>query len=580
MNKIALDYEFVVVGGGMSGLCAALSAARYGVKTALIHNRSVLGGNASSEFRMHICGASWHDKRNNLREGGILEEILLENKRINPNQSWAIWDTLLWSFCDREAELDLYLETNFLSVNVNLKGITSISCYQSSCEKFFEFRASFFCDATGDGALASRAGAHCIIGRESKDLYSESLAPAQSDNITMGSSLMFTARRLEHKVDFIPPSWAEQFCEEDLKNRDHSDPHSGYWWIELGGKDENTITDNEVIRKKLLSKLFGIWDHIKNNPGHNSDNLELDWISPVVGKRESRRVIGDYVLNQKDIDNCTIFDDAVAYGGWPMDIHTVNGLECKDEEATVFNECGTYTIPYRCYYSDNISNLFVVGRIISASHVAFSSTRVMGTCAIGGQAAGTAIAIAKKYNLESAREVSYHLKELQQNLLKDDCYIPGIINETEDKALISTIVATSGLGENVVNGITRTTENLNFWQTDRSDKLKKLTFLFSKEIIVHSVQLVFDSNFSREITPSIINEVILRQVKGTPPELVKTFSLRFFQKEKEVFSSFYSTNGQRLVRVPLENCKADKIELQIISSYGVKNPKVFEVRIY
>lgn len=582
MREVQREYDFVVVGGGLSGLLAAIAAARGGVKTALVHNRSVLGGNASSEFRMHICGADDHMSKPNLRETGILEEILLENKRINPEQSWALWDNLLWSKCKAEPNLDLYLDTSFLSCETEHEFIKSIICYQGDSETYYSFKSPFFCDASGDGTLGFKAGALYTQGRESRDTYDESLAPEKADNITMGSSVMFQAKRMPYSVPFEKPSFAVSYSEDDLKLRDHSDPESGYWWIELGGDGDSTIDDAAVIHDKLIQAVYGIWDHIKNSPSHDSDNLLLDWVSPIAGKRESRRLIGDYVLNQKDIETERVFEDAVAYGGWPMDIHTAGGINTSDDVATVWNKTnGAYTIPYRCYYSKNIPNLFMAGRNISASHVAFSSSRVMATCAIGGQAVGTAAALAVEAGYKTAREVSRDIKKLQQTLLKNDCFIPGFMNESDDIALKSKVTASSGDASAVINGISRSIGNSgNCWQCREDDCEKLLSMEFENSEKLREVRIYFDSNLSREITPSIINSVKARQVKGTPPELVESYRIRLLKCGKEVYSVIHFTNGQRFNLLSFDGIEADTLEIQLLTTYGTTTPKVFEIRVY
>ncbi len=581
MREVQREYDFVVVGGGLSGLLAALAAARGGVKTALVHNRSVLGGNASSEFRMHICGADDHMSKPNLRETGILEEILLENKRINPEQSWALWDNLLWSKCKAEPNLDLYLDTSFLSCETEQDRIRSIICYQGESETYYYFKASFFCDASGDGTLGFKAGALYSQGRDARATYGDSRAPEIADNITMGSSMMFQAKRMPYPIPFEKPSFSTFYSEEELKLRDHSDPESGYWWIELGGDDDNTIDDAAIIHDKLTQSVYGIWDHIKNSPSHDSENLLLDWVSPVAGKRESRRLLGDYVLKQSDIETERIFEDAVVYGGWPMDIHTAGGINTSDDVATVWNKTnGAYTIPYRCYYSKNIPNLFMAGRNISASHVAFSSSRVMATCAIGGQAVGTAVALAIEAGYKDAKEVSKDIKKLQQTLIKNDCYIPGFSNESEDIALKSKVIASSGDAMAVINGISRSIgDSGNYWQCAENDGEKLLTMKLERLSKLREVRLFFDSNLSREITPSIINSVKARQVKGTPPELVESYRIRLFNDSNEVYSAIHFTKGQRFNVLSFDGIEADALEIKLLTTYGTTTPKVFEIRV-
>ena len=581
---IELNTELAVIGGGLSGTIAAIAAARNGIKVILINDRSMLGGNASSEFRMHICGADYHMSRPNARETGILEEIELENKRRNPDFSYPIWDEIIREKVEKEENITLLLNTYMYSVEHSENRVTSCACIQSTSEKTFKINANFFIDATGDGSLSEKSGAEYKIGREAKNEYGESLAPDKADSVTMGSSIMFQAEELDHPVKFIKPDWAYSYSEKDMANRDHSSIKSGYWWIELGGDKERIIEDAEEIHRELRKVLYGVWDHIKNHGDHGAENYKLSWVSPIAGKRESRRVIGDYVLKEDDINNCRIFEDAVSYGGWPMDIHTAGGFLKHDDVPTVWNHVeDIYTIPYRCYYSKNIDNLFIAGRIISASHVAFSSSRVMGTCAVGAEAVGNAASIAIKKGLKNAREVGKHIKELQQKLLKDDCFIPGFKNEDEsDKARRATITCTRGENPaDVINGCARSIkDNVNAW-TANIKEIPSLNLSFAKKEEIREIRLTFDSNLSQEITPSIIEEVLARAERQSPSTLVDEFSIEIKDGEKSLLKQKQSTNGQRHIVIKLDDpLFADSITLTLLSSFGEEKVKVFEIRVY
>ncbi|WMC92367.1 FAD-dependent oxidoreductase [Kineothrix sp. MB12-C1] len=588
-NIINKSFDFVVVGGGMSGVCAAIAAARKGVRTALIHDRPVLGGNASSEIRMHICGADNHMEREDARETGILEEILLENKRRNPNMVYPIFDMVMWEKVNFQENLTAFLNCHMLDVYCKENKITSIKAVQMTTEKEFLIEAEIFMDATGDGTLGAKAGADFVIGREAEREYGETLAPAEGDTKVMGSSLMFSARDIGREVLFHRPEWAQRYTEEDLKYRDHEEISSGYWWNELGGVEFDTISDAELIKDELLKSLVGIWDHIKNGGTHNAECMELDWMGFLPAKRESRRLIGDYMLCQKDIEEGRIFSDAVAYGGWSMDLHTSDGIRNSEEVPTVWNKVeNIYTIPYRSLYSRNINNLFLGGRAISCTHVAFSSTRVMGTCAVAGQAIGTAAAYAVKYHLP-LREVGESIHVIQQQLIKDDCYIPGFVNEdSEDLAKRATVFANSSeekyIPENIINGYTRKIgEEKNCWRAKVCREEKPIiTLKLEEKVNIGEIRLIFDSNLSREITPSINTKVLERQVVGAPPELVKEFEITLFSDNEVCDRTKYSTKGQRLniVKYDNENIYADSVAIKIIDTFGSEYANVFEVRIY
>lgn len=586
---IRLKFDFVIVGGGLSGICAALAAARQGCKTLLIHDRPVLGGNASSEMRMHICGADNHMTRENARETGILEEILLENKRRNPHMVYPIFDMVLWEKVNFQENLTTLLNCYMTEVATEKDKITYVRAVQLTTEKEFRIEAEMFMDATGDGTLGAKAGALYAIGREASSVYDESLAPEQGDRCVMGNSLMFSARDMGEPVSFQTPTWAKHYTEEQLEHRDHEEVHSGYWWNELGGTDYDTTQDAELIKDELLKSLVGIWDHIKNTGEHDAEQLELDWVGFLPAKRESRRLLGDYVLRQKDIEDGKVFFDAVAYGGWSMDLHTAGGIGNEAEVPTVWNKVeNIYTIPYRSLYSKNIENLFLGGRAISCSHVAFSSTRVMATCAVTGQAVGTAAAYACNHKC-SPREVGASIKEIQQQLIKDDCYIPSYQNEDEtDLARGAEVTANrneeNALPQNVINGSTRMTQtNANCWRARiKGEEYPKITLKLPKKAAISMIQLTFDSNLSREITPSIDRRVLARQAVCEPPELIKQFRVTLCLAGTVCGQFLYENKGQRrkVIEYEKQGILADAIEIEVMDTFGSDYATIFEVRAY
>jgi hypothetical protein len=391
---------------------------------------------------VHVGGATAAGGRRNVREGGLLEEWRLED-RIRNHRPYgytyqnSIWDLVLLDAARREPNLTIFLNTSVREALMERAGrIAAARAVQLGTEKEFLFRAKVFCDASGDGTLAFSAGADFRIGREARGEYGESLAPEQADAITMGSSLLFLAVDAGRPVKFEPPSWARHFPDaRSLQFRMERERSltSGYWWIELGGchPEEPTVGGNERIRDRLLAALLGVWDYIKNRSERRAEaeNLALEWVGMVPGKREGRRFLGDYVLNENDVRAGRVFPDAVAYGGWSMDLHVPGGLDAPEKRPTDFNHFDRiYTIPYRCLYSRNVENLFLAGRLFSASHAAFGSTRVMGTLAAAGQAAGTAAALCVARDLSPRELGDRHIGELQQRLLRDDCYIPTVRN--------------------------------------------------------------------------------------------------------------------------------------------------------
>lgn len=586
MSQIEKKYDIVVVGGGMAGICTAIAAAREGAQVALVHNRPVLGGNASSEIRMHICGADYHGSRPNARETGILEEILLEHKHRNPENSWAIFDSILWEKVHFQENLSLYLNTHVSEVITENGAIHAVCAVQQTTEKEFLFTAKIFVDATGDATIAEECGADCTLGREGKELYNEPHAPETSDHYTMGNSLMMKARDMGHPVKFVKPFWANAYTEDDMQNRDHTEISSGYWWVELGGGEQRVIEDGEEIRDELLKAVYGVWDHIKNGGEHHAENYELEWVGYLPGKRESRRILGDYVLKEQDCVSAARFSDTVAYGGWPMDVHVIEGFRSKNKEANEFlGLSDVYAIPYRSYYSRNIKNLMMAGRDISCSHMAFASTRVMGTCAVGGQAVGVAAAMAVQRGV-TPRDIVNEMQTLQQKLLRQDCYLPGVPNrDANDLARSASVTASSSedsaQAENIINGWGRTIdESGNFWQPKKETApWVQLSLPQAKKI--RTVQILFDSNLSREIMITLSESHRADQESGTPSTLVKEFTLEFMLGGKVMKSQKITDNHQRRVVVESDSAiDCDSVRLTVNATHGTEQPKIFEIRLY
>lgn len=584
-------YQVVVVGGGISGVCAALAAARHGAKTALIQDRPVLGGNASSEIRMHICGADREGHRPNARETGIVEEILLENQLRNPQHSFSICDTILWEKTHGQENLDVYLNARFLSAEADNGVIRRIYVQQMTTEKDFLFTADIFIDATGDGMLAFQAGARVMHGREGKAVFGESLAPDVSDDYTMGNSLMFTARDMGRPVPFTAPPWAYHYTDADIPG--HQDHHngpvveatSGYWWLELGGDQRDSLKDGEEIRDELLKTLYGVWDHLKNQD-QGCENLALDWVGFLPGKRESRRIAGDYVLRQDDLTAGRIFDDDVAYGGWHLDLHPVGGFaafgsfEEPSEEVRQLKQLKRlYGIPYRALLPAGMSNLLMAGRAISVSHIAFGSTRVMATCGVVGQAAGTAAALAA-CNGKTPREVD--AVQLQETLMRDDCYLPEKHLPVQDAKARCSSCALGHAPEKALDGFLRAEENdAHAWMPDASDPAPWLEMQFAQPKAVKKVILRFDSNCSAHYAISISHWWHERIPGGVPRELVKDYALAFMRGGECVRRVRVQDNHLRFRVLELtQSVVCDAIRLEIYATYSAKPERVFQMEAY
>ena len=607
------NYEFIVVGGGMAGLCAAIAAARQGTRTALIHARPVLGGNASSEIRIHISGADQSLKQTDYAEGGLVYEMMLDNKACNEDFCYSIWDSVLFEKAKAEKNLTVFFNTVMYDVETDGDRISAIYCFQETTEMRYRFTAPLFADCTGNGTLGYFAGAEYRQGSEAKSEFGEPTAPEEANNDRMGNTILLKAYDTGHPVKFTPPSYAKKLTEHQLRYRVHSktmkvdasmapDPEEwlrlsacsckavdyGYWWLELMGDGDDIIPDYEKIRDDLYAYAYGIWDHIKNGGDHGAENYALSWVGALPGMRESRRLMGDYILTENDILEHRIFDDAVVYGGWCVDLHAAHGLLDFD---LLPSDChhflGVYTIPYRSYYSKNIKNLFMAGRDISTTKLGLASTRILGCCAIGGQAVGTAAALCGKYGIDTPRELAPHVGELQQQLLKDDLWLPLPFKNTDSDDLaqgasFSASSTSKGAAGLVANGVSRKIgDDYNGWTSDGiAAGGERLRMSFGEEKKVSELRVTFDSNFAYPIRITMSQNRQDQQRIGIPPELVKDYDIVLKRGGECVGRYEIRGNHQRLSVTAIEPTAADEVEFIFLATNGAKDVTVFEVRAY
>lgn len=423
--------DLVVVGGGMAGVCCAITAAREGVKVTLVQDRPVLGGNASSEIRLWILGATSHMGNNNrwAREGGVIDEILVENMYRNPEGNPLILDTVLIEKVTDEPNIRLLLNTAVFEAEKSDDGtIHAAEAFCSQNSTRYRLVAPLFVDASGDGILGFLSGAAFRIGAESKEEFDEQFAPDQQYGELLGHSLYFYSKDTGKPVRFVAPSYTLNTLDQLPRFKSFNLKQHGcwLWWVEYGGRLD-TIHESERIKWELWKVIYGIWHHIKNSGEYpEKENHTLEWVGTIPGKRESRRFEGDYMLSQKDVVEQRHHYDAVSFGGWALDLHPADGVFGNKPGCTQWHSKGVYQIPYRTMYSKNINNLLLSGRIISASHVAFGSSRVMATCAHSGQAVGMAVAICKERGLLPRDVASPEvMKELQKRLQSVGQYIPG-----------------------------------------------------------------------------------------------------------------------------------------------------------
>lgn len=447
-----LRCDLAVVGGGLSGLCCAITAARAGIKVVLIQDRPLLGGNASSEVRLWILGATSHMGNNNrwAREGGVIDEILVENMYRNPEGNPLIVDTILLEKVAAEPNITLLLNTAVHDLEKSAADtIHSLRAFCAQNATAYEVTAPLFCDASGDGILGFLAGAAFRMGSEARSEFGELFAPEAASEEKLGHSLYFYSKDTGRPVRFTPPSFALADITQIPRWRDFTARDCGcrLWWIEWGGQTD-TVHGTETIKWELWKVAYGVWNHIKNSGLFpEAECYTLEWVGAIPGKRESRRFEGDHILTQQDIVQQPSHADAVSFGGWAIDVHPAAGVYSAQPGCQQWHSKGVYAIPYRCFYSRNITNLFLAGRIISASHVAFASSRVMATCAHGGQAVGMAAALCRQYGLKP-RDLAAppRIAELQRKLLRVGQFIPGVsLDDPDDLARTAHVSASSEL---------------------------------------------------------------------------------------------------------------------------------------
>ena len=561
--------DFCVIGGGLAGMSAAIAAARHGARVALIHDRPMLGGNASSEIRMHVCGA--HGKDN--RETGIIDEIQMENCYRNPGSNYSVWNSVLYEIVRYQKNIDLFLNCSVTDAAMNGSRIASVTAWQLTTETWHTVEATLFADCSGDSILAPLTGAAFRLGRESTAEFGEDIEPDRADTKTMGMSCLLQARETPSKQTYIPPRWAAVYpSDDDLPHRDHdlSIRTTNFWWIELGGENDS-IHDTERLRDELLKITFGVWDHIKNRGDHGADNWELDWVGFLPGKRESRRYVGDHTLTQNDVRAEGRFDDLVAYGGWTMDDHHPAGFRYPGQPTIWHPAPSPFGIPYRCLYSKNIGNLLFAGRNISTTHAAMSATRVMATCATLGQAAGTAASIAIRDSLSPRQVYERRLSELKQTLMDDDCYLPWNARQVPEISRTARITASSCDPKVLVNGIDRPAGG-----NDNGISLPvggTIEFTIERPSPLNRMRLTFDSDLNNKyLMPS--SYPLDREARSVPGFMAKAFRIEVKQGTTWKTVAVEKNNYHRLVRVPLA-VNASTVRFVLEETWGDEKAHVF-----
>jgi hypothetical protein len=430
--QVNINVDLAVVGGGLSGTCCAIMAARKGIKVALIQDRPVLGGNASSEIRVWALGATSHMGNNNrwAREGGLIDEIMVENMHRNKEGNPVFFDMLLMDKVLAEPNITLLLNTTVNEVHkADDRNIASVNAFNSQNSTSYIIEAKLFADASGDGIVGYLSGASFRFGAEEAEEFHEGFSPSENYGQLLGHTIFLYPKKTDKPVKYVAPDFTLKDTKAIPKIHQINPDQSGcnYWWFEYGG-NMDTIGDTEKIKYELWEIVYGAWNHIKNSGLYpEAENMTLEWVGVIPGKRESRRFEGLYMMTQHDIVDQTVFDDGIAYGGWAIDLHPADGVYSQLPSCNQFHAKGIYSIPYRSYVCKDIDNLYILGRLISVSHVAFGSTRVMITCALGGQAIGTAAAMCVKQACKPADILKEgRINQLRQQLSFDGQSIPKL----------------------------------------------------------------------------------------------------------------------------------------------------------
>lgn len=543
---------------------------------------------------MHVVGADCSGGKPGARESGILEELKLEDAFRNPQRSYSLWDLLLYEKIHLEDRITLLLDTTVTDCETVVtdqgRRITSLTAHRESTEDHFQVNATWFADCTGDGRLGLEAGAEFMRGREDHGAFDETLARETADRQTLGSSILFTARRYADPQPFMAPSWVRPFQASDFIHRAIDGYEYGYWWSEWGGQLD-TIKDNEKIRHELLRIALGIWNYIKNSGDHpDSANWALEWVGAIPGKRESRRFVGRSILTEGDILQGRIPADQVAYGGWAIDLHEPSGVDVPDKPPyTPTHFKNLFGIPVGCYCSRNLNNLFMAGRNISATHVGFASTRVMGTCAAGGQAVGTAVALLTRggqTSHEALEPSSPLLSAVQQRLLRDDAFLPGLANQDEqDLARSATVASTHGVQPGrVIEGPTRDLKaQWGPWSDDAAHAFTatelpaRLELTLPGPVAIQTIELVFDSGFERPLALTPSDWYTKRMIRGPQPELVSDY--RIHVDDRVVVEETGNFQRKRVHRLP-QPVNGSTVRIELLATHGVPEARLFEVRLY
>ncbi|HJA94702.1 MAG TPA: FAD-dependent oxidoreductase [Candidatus Eisenbergiella merdipullorum] len=575
-------YDLLIAGGGVPGVTAAVTAARHGLRVALLNDRPVLGGNGSEEGNVTLEGAA----HRGYHETGVIYEI----KNIRQEEKIS-WSDAFDRFVKKEVNITVF--SNMLVDDCQCENgrIRTVHAVDTVDLTEHSFSADQFVDNTGDGWLGYYAGAYYHIGREARWEYGEDFAPEVADGNTMsgcngGTHLetgdaffSYCADYADEETPFIAPDWAFKLPQGEEMNRQPHTIDRGEWWLE-NRNDYDDLWNQEYTRDALIRVSAGFFDWLKNSwpEKERAAKLKLTGLATFNAKRESRRLIGDHVMTQNDFRLRPDFPDAVCYCGWNIDVHHIMGIFSGREGAFTCDEkIGITQLPFRCLYSKNIDNLMMAGRDISVSHIGLGPARVMLTGASMGQAVATAAVLCKKYNLDPREVGKQHMDELQQMLLKDGQSIPGCTNhDPRDLALTAVITADSwesgGRPENVINGRTRATDGGDYAWISGAPLPQSLILTLKEPREISQVRVTLDMPFARY--------TMGYQPMPSKDETLADFTVDICVDGEWKCVGKVKNNIQRLVVLDFTPSLASAVRINALRATAIDRAVIPEVRIY
>ncbi len=574
-------YDLVVVGGGIAGCCAAVSAARLGASVAFIQDRPVLGGNGSTEVRVHLNGEINMAPYPNL---GNLTHLMGPHGGGNAREADHYKDQNRFDLVTAEKNIDLYLCTRVSGAQVVVKEkgvghIASVIGTNVETGQQLRFLGKTFADCTGDAALGYLAGADWSMGREAKKDYDEPSAPEEGDKMTMGSSIQWNTAETAEPCDFPELPWAIQFNEKTIKPSTHGD------WDWEGGMNRDQIADIERIRDVGLRAAYGHWSYMKNHTtgewAEKVKNRKLNWVAFVAGKRESRRLLGDVVLREQDIVGAQPYEDASVTTTWSIDLHYPEPSNAENFPGEEFRaicrqvQIKPYAIPYRCFYSRNVDNLFMAGRDISVTHIALGTIRVMRTGGMMGEVVGMAASICKNHDCLPRAVYTDYLDELKA-LMTEGVAPPtpkaSVANYAKPNATNLAPKATLEVSSNYKKGPSYPKEFINDGKFDVSDNRGRWV---SDVDDGHWVDFKFDE-------PTTINAAIIvtGQAPGQTP--ISDFLLQYEDADgrlTDIPGSAIEQNESPIVALQFKETTSKRFRLRITQTPGGL-ARLWEVEFY